>query len=374
MVSYYREILNAEPWLAEALCVTWFRGIGADEAFRAFGADPATAEPLTPERAADLTDHVHYSDWPDVVKIGPLGGDWLVAVEVNGFQGTRPEVLRPLSRNGAALTVFWNVNAVNEFAYAAGGRTVVSFEMSDPQYRHGSEPGFLDERMAGLPFGGDGDFRAAGLALAERVTGHRLTRETILAPLPGAVLTPVPEDLVPESLTGDPALQAPFLTGLLAATEPGTIAGPQPGAIAGPQPGTIAGPEQGTIAGSELGTIAFHTARIVAEDTGLDADPAVRAALTCLANAGPVPDDVRAGLDARYQDRAAVATDVTAHGPDRADAMKTMYAIGAIAAQLGRDPDPARRDRMGQGGFRPARHDLAVQFEVLRRIRHRRRG
>lgn len=58
-----------------------------------------------------------------------------------------------------------------------------------------------------------GEAYAAGLTLAERVTGVRLT-----GALPGgihrrAVPRPVPQDLVPESMIGHPALDEPCVRG-----------------------------------------------------------------------------------------------------------------------------------------------------------------
>ncbi|GAA2634024.1 DUF6461 domain-containing protein [Paractinoplanes durhamensis] len=331
-VPYYTALLDAHPWMREALCLTWACGLGEGDLIRGFGGDPAAAEPMTIAVFEQLT----RSEGLDVVKVGPAGGEWLLAMEGYGFQGSRREVLRSLSRRGQAVNVYWNINAYNHFSYAQDGRTVTVFDMSGAGDRYGTDPAALDNLMTGLPFHREGDHQAAGLALAERITGCRLTLDLLAATLPSAVFTPVPQDLVPEDLIDHPALADPFLQDLLA--EPTRAA---------------------------LPAIGHRMAAIVAEDAGIGDYPEVQ---EVLAGSGPPVEAVRERLLARYLGLAAVAEDYSA-GERRGAALWTMYAIGEINAQLGPDPNPQRRDRMVQGAFHPLRPDLAAQFEVLTRVR-----
>ncbi len=54
-----------------------------------------------------------------------------VAVEDNGFEGWRPEVLRALSGGTQAVSVLDN-DSEGHFSYAADGRVLVQFELLFP--------------------------------------------------------------------------------------------------------------------------------------------------------------------------------------------------------------------------------------------------
>jgi hypothetical protein len=104
-----------------------------------------------------------------VVAVRDLG-PWLLVVEVNGWQGSRPEVLRRVSAGGRAVSAFWNVNLTTRFSYAVGGRVLTAFEVMSPDRRYGADPDSLEEMRAGLPWE-DGEWVQLMLALASRVTG-----------------------------------------------------------------------------------------------------------------------------------------------------------------------------------------------------------
>jgi hypothetical protein len=54
----------------------------------------------------------------------------VVAVEFNGYQDSRAEVLGPASRMGRATTsIFWNVNYVVQFTCARRGRTLAMTDL-----------------------------------------------------------------------------------------------------------------------------------------------------------------------------------------------------------------------------------------------------
>ena len=120
-------------------------------------------------------------------------GSWLLVVEVNGWQGSRPEVLRRISASGRAVSAYWNVNLTTRFSYAAGGRVLTAFEVMSPGRRHGADPDCLEEVRAGLPWE-DGEWVPLMLALASRVTGLRIEPEWFNGDFAVMPVTPVDDD------------------------------------------------------------------------------------------------------------------------------------------------------------------------------------
>jgi hypothetical protein len=331
VIGYYRELL-AGPWrgLSDAVCVTYVAGVDEDAMIRAFGGDPteAAARSLS-EVGAELAGY-HYSAVPAVVLVTPVG-DWLLGVEPNGFQGSRPEVLRAASVDGRALSVYWNINATNQITYAVGGRTSVVFDMHRPEDRHGRDPGALDGHLDGLPFGEFGDRWAAGLALAERVTGVRLTGAPLDGTLRRAVLRPVPEDLVYEGLEGDPALDEPFIREVLAAPTADKLPG-----------------------------ITRYLAEAVARDTGIHVEPEVRAALDALAPG--TPSDPR--LRQRVQDLATRYREAFQAGRET---LERIHAVLVVAWALEPDPEKAAFRVHFEAGYALRNREYRVQNSVLGR-------
>ena len=97
-------------------------------------------------------------------------GSWLLVVEVNGWQGSRPEVLRRVSAGGRAVSAYWNVNLTTRFSYAVDGRVLTAFEVMSPDRRHGADPDCLEEVTCRAALGG----RRVGAPHARPgVQGHR---------------------------------------------------------------------------------------------------------------------------------------------------------------------------------------------------------
>jgi hypothetical protein len=117
--------------LADAGCVTVVRGLEAAGVVAGFGGDPTG--PATP------VDPAEPPIGGDIVVVGTVG-DAVVAVEYNGFLGSRPEVLRVVARGGLAVSVYWNVNALTRFSYALDGEVVTAFETLFPGDRSGTDP------------------------------------------------------------------------------------------------------------------------------------------------------------------------------------------------------------------------------------------
>lgn len=149
--------------LDDAACLTLTEPATVAEVARAFGGDPARARELTlAEAAAELTD----GPW---VAVRPVGS-WVLAVELNGWQGSRPEVLERVAATGRAVSTYWNAGGRAQFAYAAAGRVLTRFDAVFPERRDGDEPDALVPVMAGLPWAGALPVPLL-LALAARLTG-----------------------------------------------------------------------------------------------------------------------------------------------------------------------------------------------------------
>jgi hypothetical protein len=163
--------------LLDGACVTLVRSDDQAEVVRRFGGGPGGARELSLAAAENLsldTDsgELIESQWLGARSLGP----WTLAVEVNGWQGSRPEVLERVSAGTRAVSVYWNANGGTRFSYAAAGRVLVVFDAVFPERRQGADPDCLEGLRAGLSWD-DGDEVPMMLALAARVTG----------------LTPVPE-------------------------------------------------------------------------------------------------------------------------------------------------------------------------------------
>ena len=99
-------------------------------------------------------------------------GEWIVAVESPGAIGS------PGSMPDCTTTVslIWTARGRSWIRYMTGDALVAGFDPQRPDQRVGTEPGFLDEYVSGLPlpFPPAGDPAAqlpVMLAIAERLTG-----------------------------------------------------------------------------------------------------------------------------------------------------------------------------------------------------------
>lgn len=150
--------------LHEAACVTVIAGGTPADVLAAFGAD--TSIVLSLDDAFGGGDTYFAS----VAVQGVPGG--VVAVEWNGFQGSRPEVLARLSGLGPTASIFWNVNDDNAFSCARDGGVVASVDMYDAEDPSGVD---LPADLMGLfaLAGNDEDdvsMWAVGLAMTEAFT------------------------------------------------------------------------------------------------------------------------------------------------------------------------------------------------------------
>lgn len=154
--------------LAVAGCVSLVEGADIDGVAWGIGGD------------LDQAVTIEFSQLPAVFGDRPAAalrsfGPWTLAVEINGCQGSRPEVLRRLSASGQAVTASWTGSGETAFGYAADGTVLTTFEARSPDRRSGAEPDRLEQLRAGLPWEApDADRVALMLALTARIAGIAL--------------------------------------------------------------------------------------------------------------------------------------------------------------------------------------------------------
>jgi hypothetical protein len=187
-------------WLKDdwVFCFSLVRGLDEVEVLRRFGGERSQPRTLTLGEAGQLSGSFH-AGYPQLILVAKAGG-WSVAVEDNGWEGTRPEVLRALSRGTRAVSVHSTVGALGHFNYAIDGEVLVSFELLFPQRRLGSQPDLLLPQMRAVGLDPDrhepsyDDAVISALALAERITGVHLDPTLLDGPLVGAQITPLLDD------------------------------------------------------------------------------------------------------------------------------------------------------------------------------------
>jgi hypothetical protein len=325
-----------ETVIGEAACVTLVRSGDPAQVARAFGGRPRRSRRATLAQAAEELAAEALGDDPVVAVRGI--DSWVLAVEVNGWQGSRPEVLRRVSQGTRAVSAFWNVNGVTRFSYAASGQVLTAFEAMSPERREGSDPDFLEEVRSGLPWD-TADWVALMLALAARLTGQPvepawLDGEFLVMPVEAAA-EEVRPDIYPryEALTYQD--------------------GPLAWAL-------------GHSAGDLLGAAARVAAEYVAGASGLDSRPAVADALREGTRLGPASsaalDQLAGELDraarrSREGDRvpagrfwAVTALREAANPVPLAAAFRAISAASLCAQALGLDAAALRAAVMGALG------------------------
>jgi hypothetical protein len=152
----------------------------------AFAADPEERIKLTDAASVPVA-HVAATD----------AGGAVVAYELNGFEGSREEVLKRASRLGKAANVFWNVDGLVTFACARRGRVLCWVDL------------LLDEHPEELPASlrrllpadrVEADLVAVGAAMIEVFTGVTVLPEMISANEDAYVVRPRVEELALETV------------------------------------------------------------------------------------------------------------------------------------------------------------------------------
>ncbi|MFB4316745.1 DUF6461 domain-containing protein [Actinomadura sp. 21ATH] len=174
------------PDLAEAYCFTLVRGLTPAQVLARLGA--RTGGPQV--KGVEALSRLSYDGYAEragrelVVGVTAVG-EWALAVEPNGYLGASEEAVVPLSAGSRLVSHFSNVNAAGNFYWVEDGDVRLTFEPLFPSHRWGSTPDALLDAMREAGFdlldGDDSnlDCGAAAFALAERLTGVRLTPEIL---------------------------------------------------------------------------------------------------------------------------------------------------------------------------------------------------
>jgi hypothetical protein len=152
--------------LSEAATVTVVTGSTVEQVITAFGGDPA--------RPVPVTDDLMWSTTP-WVSVRPVDGA-VVAVEVNGWQGSRDEVLRAASAHGRAASMHWNVDALTNLAFARDGAVVDSFEPLGP---HEATHPEVRAALEGIDWVDYTDLAEKGLVAVQQFTGHGIGAQDV---------------------------------------------------------------------------------------------------------------------------------------------------------------------------------------------------
>jgi hypothetical protein len=172
-------------------CITLIRGLAPEEFLSRIGAevesgtrDVAGLEKLCFEAAS--FDRRDQRLAIGTTAVAGDGGPWTLGVEWNGFIGVTDELMRPASVGTRIVSHFRNVNAVDYFHWYEEGEVRVRFEPLFAYARFGPEADAIAGQMRESGFDlSDAEDRGydlpteASFALAERLTGVRLTAETL---------------------------------------------------------------------------------------------------------------------------------------------------------------------------------------------------
>ncbi|MFE0631314.1 DUF6461 domain-containing protein [Streptomyces sp. NPDC058864] len=174
--------------------LTLARGVTPGEVLRVMGAElqgTCTGADALIERQDELRDPMDY--WDDSFVAGAFtvpgeGGDWTLVLHVGeGGTGMQPRFLEALSAGGRAVVHSSNGGKpMDFFHWYEDGELRTTFER--PTVRAGSTPDALNSSIREVGWalshdeygtGGGVDTKAAAFALAERLTGVRVTEELL---------------------------------------------------------------------------------------------------------------------------------------------------------------------------------------------------
>ncbi|MCP9959633.1 DUF6461 domain-containing protein [Streptomyces sudanensis] len=181
----YRWLGDHCPDLIEAYCVTLVRAVSPDEALRRLRAR-ADGRVTGIAALVGAAARAWRESGGDRHFLGLCAVDgWTLIVEPNGYLGSLHEAAAPLSRGTELVAHFRNVSAVDHFSRYADGEPRLLFEPLSPYARDGAGPGGAAALMREVGFGPREDAAdpmaaaEAAFALAERLTGVRLTPELL---------------------------------------------------------------------------------------------------------------------------------------------------------------------------------------------------
>jgi hypothetical protein len=183
----YGWITDRLAGLFDAYCLTLARGLAPGEFLSRIGARPGPARTGVDGLFAAWSYRDRFPDAGLMIGVTVVPGrdaDWALGVEVNGFLGVTPEVLVPLSAGTRAVSHYAS-EGVSWFYWAENGGIRLRFQPADAGSREGTGPDALVDTMqeVGFDLSEDGanldHSDAAAFALAERLTGVRVTPDLL---------------------------------------------------------------------------------------------------------------------------------------------------------------------------------------------------
>ncbi|MCI3275813.1 DUF6461 domain-containing protein [Streptomyces cylindrosporus] len=171
--------------LREAYCITLVSEIAPEPLLQRLGAEAGTEVTGVGGLFEPAFDTWEEHQGRELFVAAAAVGGWSVLVEVNGYLGVTSAAVRPLSRGRTVVAHHRSVDALDHFIWLADGELILGFEPLFPYRREGSRAEAFAPRMRESGFllcpGQDLDHQhtEAAFALAERITGIRLTADTL---------------------------------------------------------------------------------------------------------------------------------------------------------------------------------------------------
>lgn len=192
--------------LSQAYCLTLTRGLTPAQFLERLG-----AQIEAPSRTGYELSMPSFEAWDryqgqalfiGATTVRGTDADWALGLEVNGFLGVTPEAIVPLSAGTTVVSHHRNVEAANNFYWVQDSDIRLYFQPGAPAWREGSTPDALADEMrqAGFDLREGAEYNqepyartAAAFALAEHLTGVRLTPELVDESLYLCGIAPVPQ-------------------------------------------------------------------------------------------------------------------------------------------------------------------------------------
>jgi hypothetical protein len=192
--------------LSQAYCLTLARGLTPAQLLSRLG-----AQITAPSRAGAELSLPSFEVWDkyqgEALFIGATtvrgpGADWALGLEVNGYLGVTPAAIVPASAGTTVVSHHRDVEAADDFYWIEDRDVRLYFQPGSPAWREGSTPDAVAGamRQAGFDLREDAEYDAdddvrteAAFALAEHITGVRLTPELLDHSIYLCGIAPVPQ-------------------------------------------------------------------------------------------------------------------------------------------------------------------------------------
>lgn len=192
--------------MSQAYCLTLARGLTPAQFLERLG-----AQIEAPSRTGLELSVPSFEAWDryqgqalliGVTTVRGTDAEWALGLEENGFLGVTPEAIVPLSAGTTVVSHHRNVGTGDDFYWVEDGDIRLYFQPESPAWREGSTPDAVAEQMrqAGFDLREDAEYNeepyvrtGAAFALAEQLTGVRLTPELLDESLYLCGIAPVPQ-------------------------------------------------------------------------------------------------------------------------------------------------------------------------------------